>query len=252
MYTVYMHKCPNGKVYIGITSQKPKARWDYGRGYIKNDHFYRAIQKYGWENIEHIILEQNLFKEEATELEIRLIKKYKSNDFKFGYNMSSGGEFGGSGVVVSQETRKKLSEKRKGRKTPEYVKEKISQSLKGHSISEETKRKISKTLKEKNLKGKVFLSDATKEKLRIANTGKKVSEETKRILREKCSGWNHTEEAKAKISEKNKKPVYCFETNKTYESLMCASEQLAIKSCYISDVCKGKRKQTKGYHFSFV
>ena len=119
-----MHKCPNGKVYIGITSRRPKARWVCGNGYIKNEHFYRAIQKYGWENIEHIIVEQNLSKNDAAELEIKLIKEYKSNDYKFGYNMSSGGEFGGSGVIVSQETRAKLSQKRKGRKLPEYVKNK--------------------------------------------------------------------------------------------------------------------------------
>lgn len=252
MYTVYMHKCPNGKVYIGITSRRPKARWVCGNWYIKNEHFYRAIQKYGWENIEHIIVEQNLSKKDAAELEIKLIKEYKSNDYKFGYNMSSGGEFGGSGVIVSQETRAKLSQKRKGRKMPEYVKNKISESLKGHYISEETKKKISQSLKAKNMKGNVSVSDTTKEKLRIANTGKKVSEETKNILRKKCSGWHHTEEAKRKIREKNEKPVYCFETDKTYRSLSDAGKELNIKPCYISSVCKGKNKTVKGLHFKFA
>ena len=198
-----MHKCPNGKVYIGITSRRPKARWVCGNGYIKNEHFYRAIQKYGWENIEHIIVEQNLSKNDAAELEIKLIKEYKSNDYKFGYNMSSGGEFGGSGVIVSQETRAKLSQKRKGRKMPEYVKNKISESLKGHYISEETKKKISQSLKAKNKNG-------------------------------------------------NEKPVYCFETDKTYRSLSDAGKELNIKPCYISSVCKGKNKTVKGLHFKFA
>ena len=229
-----MHKCPNGKVYIGITSRRPKARWVCGNGYIKNEHFYRAIQKYGWENIEHIIVEQNLSKNDAAELEIKLIKEYKSNDYKFGYNMSSGGEFGGSGVIVSQETRAKLSQKRKGRKMPEYVKNKISESLKGHYISEETKKKISQSLKAKNMKGNVSV------------------EETKNILRKKCSGWHHTEEAKRKIREKNEKPVYCFETDKTYRSLSDAGKELNIKPCYISSVCKGKNKTVKGLHFKFA
>ena len=234
MYTVYMHKCPNGKVYIGITSRRPKARWVCGNGYIKNEHFYRAIQKYGWENIEHIIVEQNLSKNDAAELEIKLIKEYKSNDYKFGYNMSSGGEFGGSGVIVSQETRAKLSQKRKGRKLPEYVKNKISESLKGHYISEETKKKISQSLKAKNMKENVSV------------------EETKNILRKKRSGWHHTEEAKRKIREKNEKPVYCFETEKTYRSLSDAGKELNIKPCYISSVCKGKNKTVKGLHFKFA
>lgn len=198
-----MHKCPNGKVYIGITSRRPKARWVCGNGYIKNEHFYRAIQKYGWENIEHIIVEQNLSKKDAAELEIKLIKEYKSNDYKFGYNMSSGGEFGGSGVIVSQETRAKLSQKRKCRKMPEYVKNKISESLKGHYISEETKKKISQSLKAKNTNG-------------------------------------------------HEKPVYCFETGKTYRSLSDAGKELNIKPCYISSVCKGKNKTVKGLHFKFA
>lgn len=252
MYTVYMHKCPNGKVYIGITCQSPKSRWNCGRGYIKNEHFYRAIQKYGWENIEHIIIEENLTKKQAANFEIDLISRYKSNDYKFGYNMSSGGEFGGAGVVVSQETRNKLSKKRKGTKMPEHSKVKISESLKGHIVSEETKAKISKSLKAKNMKGKISVSEETKEKIRIANTGKTVSEETKAVLSKKCSGWHHTDEAKRKISDKNKKPVYCFETNKIYSSLIDAQIELNIKSCYISDVCKGKRKSTKGFHFKFA
>ena len=173
-----MHKCPNGKVYIGITSRRPKARWVCGNGYIKNDHFYRAIQKYGWENIEHIIVEQNLSKNDAAELEIKLIKEYKSNDYKFGYNMSSGGEFGGSGVIVSQETRAKLSQKRKGRKLPEYVKNKISESLKGHYISEETKKKISQSLKAKNMNGnekQVYCFETDKTYRSLSDAGKELN-----------------------------------------------------------------------------
>ena len=173
-----MHKCPNGKVYIGITSRRPKARWVCGNGYIKNEHFYRAIQKYGWENIEHIIVEQNLSKKDAAELEIKLIKEYKSNDYKFGYNMSSGGEFGGSGVIVSQETRAKLSQKRKGRKMPEYVKNKISESLKGHYISEETKKKISQSLKAKNMNGNekpVYCSETDKTYRSLSDAGKELN-----------------------------------------------------------------------------
>ena len=66
-YCVYMHKNKlNNKVYIGITGQKPELRWNEGKGYKYNSHFYAAINKYGWyEGFEHIILYDNLTKEEA-------------------------------------------------------------------------------------------------------------------------------------------------------------------------------------------
>lgn len=56
IFTVYRHTAPNGKAYIGITSQKPATRWQNGRGYSQNKLFYRAINKYGWESFTHEIL----------------------------------------------------------------------------------------------------------------------------------------------------------------------------------------------------
>ena len=64
-YCVYKHTSPNGKVYIGITSQNPIARWRNGKGYSNNTHFKNAIDKYGWDNFKHEILHSELSKEEA-------------------------------------------------------------------------------------------------------------------------------------------------------------------------------------------
>ena len=64
MYTVYKHTAPNGKVYIGITSHSIEGRWRKdGSGYKLNNHFWNAIQKYGWNNFKHEILFENLMKE---------------------------------------------------------------------------------------------------------------------------------------------------------------------------------------------
>ena len=90
-FTVYKHTVPNGKCYIGITGQNPLKRWQKGYGY-KGQVFFYAIQKYGWENIAHEIIKENLTEEEAQQLEIELIAKYKSNQADFGYNISSGGK----------------------------------------------------------------------------------------------------------------------------------------------------------------
>lgn len=44
-FIVYKHTSPNGKIYIGITSQVPNHRWRNGNGYKTNPYFTRAIKK---------------------------------------------------------------------------------------------------------------------------------------------------------------------------------------------------------------
>ena len=91
-YIIYKHTNKiNGKTYIGQTGQHPESRWGKnGRGY-KEQMFYKAIQKYGWDNFEHEILYTHLTKEEANYKEIDCIKRYNSNDSNYGYNIESGG-----------------------------------------------------------------------------------------------------------------------------------------------------------------
>lgn len=146
-YCVYMHKFPNEKVYIGITGVKPKQRWKRGKSYQNNVYFSRAVKKYGWDNIEHIILENELDKETAEQKEKDLIAQWKSNDIEHGYNITSGGECIGK---HSDRTKRQISEKAKERyKNPEYRKriseahKGISPSNKGTHMTEEQKRKIS-------------------------------------------------------------------------------------------------------------
>lgn len=61
-YSVYKHTFPNGKVYIGMTSRKPKDRWHNGKGYKTQSLIHKAIQEYGWNNVKHEILFENLTK----------------------------------------------------------------------------------------------------------------------------------------------------------------------------------------------
>lgn len=112
-YTVYKHITPSGKVYIGITSKAVEKRWLNGRGYRRNEHFWNAIKKYGWENIEHKILATGLTKEEATEAEKMYIALFSSHEPKHGYNLTEGGE---TGIVHTLESRRKLSESKKGKR----------------------------------------------------------------------------------------------------------------------------------------
>lgn len=94
MYTIYMHKNKiNNKVYIGQTIQKPEDRWKNGKGYKNNYYFYNAIQKYGWDNFEHLILEQSdkWTQEECNDKEKYYIQLYNAADKNCGYNINPGG-----------------------------------------------------------------------------------------------------------------------------------------------------------------
>ena len=116
-YTVYKHISPSGKVYIGITKRKPEYRWNKGKGYREDQLlFYRAIKKYGWDNFTHEILYTGLSEKDAKNIEISLIRQYKS--LGMSYNITDGGD-GGRGLhnkrkKLSKETKLKMSKSRKG------------------------------------------------------------------------------------------------------------------------------------------
>lgn len=210
-YKVYMHKCPNNKVYIGITQQELKKRWNYGNGYKGCKLFYKAIKKYGWNNIEHFVLYDKLSKEDAEKKEIELIAKYKSNNQKYGYNICSGGN-GTPNHIVSEETKIKISQKTKEAMNNEKTKDKIRKCHLGKKLTEEHKNKI-------RLSSKKNVSEETKEKMRLIN--------------------------------KNKIKVRCIETGNIYDSIHNASRITNIAYQNIYKVCNGKRKSAGGYTWKY-
>ena len=88
-YYVYVHTCPDGKRYVGQTSNSPKVRWKEGFGYRTQTPFFTAIVKFGWLNIKHEIIKVSS-REEMFNLERSLIERYKTTDPEFGYNVSKG------------------------------------------------------------------------------------------------------------------------------------------------------------------
>ena len=146
-YKVYVHIAPNGKRYYGITKRKVKARWLNGKGYSNNDYFYKAINKYGWDNFKHIIIARGLTEEEAKWLEVELIREWDTTNREYGYNITKGGD---SNPMDNEESRKKRSESLKGHEVTEETKQKISETNKGKKRTEESKQKISETMKGEN------------------------------------------------------------------------------------------------------
>lgn len=222
-YSVYIHETPSKKYYIGITSQKNiNRRWQNGKGYRSQVLFYRAIQKYGWENIKHEILLTGLSKEDAEKAEIKLIAKYKSTNPKHGYNCENGGNCVGT---HSEETKKKISEAQIGEKNHMYGK---------HSWS--YGKKMSKEFCEKNR-----LSHLGKP---APNKGIPMTEEQKAKLKKPKS-----DEHKRKLSDIKSVPVVCVETGELFKSGKAAGEAMGISRATISKVVKGLGQTAGGYHW---
>lgn len=163
MFCVYVHtNKENGKRYVGITSKlKPEHRWNGGRGYSENPHFYAAIQKYGWDGFEHTVLKDGLSEKDACVMERDLIRKWCTQDVRYGYNMTSGGE-GTPDYHPSEETRAKLSFARMKENLSEETLRRRSDGLRGRRFSEEHKRRIgdgnSKAIQMLSLDGKMLRS----------------------------------------------------------------------------------------------
>lgn len=153
-FLVYIHKLKSdGRVYVGQTNSSLSRRsGNQGQRYKSCTKFWHAIQKYGWENFEHIVIQENLTLEQANQLEAELIEKYDS--INNGFNLVSGGR----NHLWSEEYRQQMRERNLGAKNPNYgkpkseeTKRKISEANKishlGHKHSEETKKKMSEAHK---------------------------------------------------------------------------------------------------------
>lgn len=211
-FIVYMHENKiNHKKYIGITCQKPTQRWRGGKGY-KIGIFKKAIDKYGWNNFNHIILYEHLTKEDACLKEQELIKQYNTMDINYGYNLCEGGNLT-FGYHHTKEAKEKMSlikkEKYKGKGNPMYGKGGILAPMYGKHLTEEHKRKISEAKKGK------------------------VNYYIKALYK--------------KVDQYDLDGNFI----KTWESISSIEKELDIKGTHISRVCRGKRKTTGGYVFKY-
>lgn len=92
-YIVYKYTSPSNKVYIGETKQTKGDRSGglFGVGYQNCTYFKHAIDKYGINNFDYEVLEDNLTYEEVYEREAYYIKLYDATNPEKGYNITQGG-----------------------------------------------------------------------------------------------------------------------------------------------------------------
>ena len=213
----------NGHRYIGKTNDLKRRKWEhFNPNSESNKSLSLAYKKYGIAKFKYEILEFCPV-EMLNEREIYYISALKPE-----YNRTNGGD-GSCGHNVSETTRKVLSEKGKlqwAMKSDKEKKKFIRNNLKGPKIGH-------------------AVSQETREKLRAANLGSHptLESEEKRINSLYKNGGNE------RIRKAHSKPVICHETGIVYSSIKDA--ELSMNISNIGNVCSGKYKQTKGFHFSY-
>ena len=221
----------NDKYYIGKTKNTLEKRIkSHKLASTKKDLvFYRAINKYGFENFKWEIIEECNDICQLNQLE----KKY-INENKNGYNVAKGGDGGDTisnhpnlesikenvskfhkGKILTEEHKEKISEAHKG-KTKDWAKDtakKMSEGnigkpskLKGLGLTEEHKEKISKGNKGKT---KIF-TEEHKQNLSKAKEGFKNPAKGKTY--EELYGHEKALEMKQKQSEMRKNRIVSDET----------------------------------------
>ena len=284
--TIYIIKNKvNGKLIVGQTKRKFEKRL---REYIKDSQtklpkslLSRAIKKYGIENFEIIkfidipILQITPDKSVLDYFEIELIRRLKSNNRNYGYNLESGGL---KGKIVNKRTKKNQS-----KKAIERLKNKENHPMFGKKQSEESKEKNRQSQLKNNYKGKNspnYGKHPSKESIeKISRTriekgiakGKnnpnygnywtqKQKENSSKKMIGKNKGKDHylygihrTEEEKEKISKSligrykgknnpNSKSVICLNNLEIFNSISEAMiKYKIIGSSSIGNCCKGKR-----------
>jgi len=204
MYFIYVvENLINGKMYVGQTVDLDR-RWSLHLSKSSNClYLHRAIEKYGTENFEMVIIETLDNQEESNEREKYWISELNTLS-PVGYNLKAGGDMGG---VPCEETRSRMSAsaKNRARGFDEDWRESMRQAQLGRKHSVESKEKMRQSkLADNNPNYGKSPSEETRQKQRAALIGKERSPETVQKMRQSMIGKNkgkvQSEETKKKIS----------------------------------------------------
>lgn len=253
----------NGKVYIGATSNlRDRIQhhdWDLRHGRHSN----KEMQADYDENPDAFRFDVLELCDPGTlaELERKYISEYDSMNPAHGYNRESGGN---KDKTISDETKKIWSEHRSnggagmfGKHHTEEAKRKISEKHKGRRLSEESIRKMAETKRGKKM------SLEARMKMSASRKGRKLSPEHIAAMVAARKGFKHSEESKKKMSlarlgkymgEENKyhKDIICIETGELFHGVNEAGRKTGISATHISAACKGKRNVAGGLHWRYA
>lgn len=293
-WLIYKHtNLINGKVYIGQTKQSPSSRWKSGKGYTRDCHnsvFAMAINKYGWNNFSHEIIEDNIeSKEKANEREMYWINYYNSYiGFKSpnGYNMTLGGDNGehlGYPVYQIEKNTMKIinefpssSEASRQFGNNEGNASQIRRCCDGEKPSckgyywcyvknyydgwKPKDNELVSPVYQINDEFEIIKRYESITEAKAINgfsSGSIVSCCQRRQRKANGFYWCYEKDysidwAPIECSFKRNENVYCFETNKVYRSALEASKETHANYSHIRRVCKGLENAVNGLHFCYV
>lgn len=254
-YYLYYHKNPITKelFYIGIGTNK--RAWDFISG--RNPHYRNYIKKHGEPIVD--IIKENLTKEEACSLEIKLISEYgrKGIDPKgILLNKSIGGDVIALGNKFTDEQKQKIVQAKTGQKY--NIPEGRIHSNKGKSkpkgfMNEEMKEKISKGNKGK----KHTKTHSNKGIPRSLETKQKISKANSKPKPEGFGGKIKQILNFDLIGEKNSKPILQLDIqNNLIQEFKSIKEALKYLNKSINNSCitaclKGRQKTAFGFIWKY-
>ena len=218
-YTVYMHENKiNGKKYFGMTGKDPEERWRKGNNYRTCHAIRRAFEKYGWDGFNHVIIQSGLSREEACELEQKLIAENHTQDSNLGYNICGGG----GGMVWFHHTPEecqRISERMRGENNPNFGKP---------------------------------LPEWQKELLRSINLGSKHTEEHKRKITESLLArhYHMSDDNKLKLFDSHRKEVI-RDDGVVFKSVIAAAESIGRCGSAITNAIK-RGQRSGGYYWKYA
>jgi group I intron endonuclease len=221
----------NNKKYIGYTKtslyRRIMSHYYLSKNNKSNNFFKNALNKNIKSNFEWYILfiSENL--KELKDKEMFYIKKFKSNDRKYGYNATTGGEEN----KMNKESCNKISKKAlqrnlNGSNNPFF----------GKKHSEKTRKHLSEI--RKGISYNPNYKHTEKTKLKLSDIRKKLCKDPKHIL-------------KMRLAQVGK-PIKCINNENIYPSIAEAARQLNLKKTTIKAHLHGRLKSAMGYKFIFV
>ena len=178
-------------------------------------HIHKVMRKYGVDNFSWNIIEDNVSLEDIDMLEQLYIDMFDT--YNLGYNSTHGGN-SSYGYKHNEETRKRMSELKKGIPPSLKAREAALKANTGRKLSPEHREKVVNSLRSPEVIAKM---KATKQKNRKA--------------------WKP-------VNQYTKEGVFV----KSYDSLTLASKATGIPTSYISNVLKGRQYSTRGFRWEYA